>query len=62
MLHVEDCVREVANTYSFEKVSDLSKEEFVKLLSQSIEKVICSSDFISHIDNSLYMNQRRHHR
>ena len=26
MLHVEDCVREVANTFSFEKVSDLSKE------------------------------------
>ena len=42
MLHVEDCVREVANTFSFEKVSDLSKEDFIKLLSQSIEKVICS--------------------
>ena len=62
MLHVEDCVREVANTFSFEKVSDLSKEDFIKLLSQSIEKVICSSDFTNQVESDLSMNQRRHRR
>lgn len=62
MLHVEDCVREVANTFSFEKVSDLSKEDFIKLLSQSIEKVICSSDFTNQVESDLSMNQRRRRR
>ena len=62
MLHVEDCVREVANTSSFEKVSDLSKEDFIKLLSQSIEKVICSSDFTNQVESDLSMNQRRRRR
>ena len=52
MLHVEDCVREVANTFSFEKVSDLSKEDFIKLLSQSLKQV----------ESDLSMNQRRRRR
>ena len=62
MLRVEDCVRGVVNTFSFEKVSDLSKEEFIMLLSQSIEKVICSSDFINQVEKDLAMNQVRRRR
>lgn len=62
MLQVEECVREVANTFTFEKVSDLSKEDFIKLLSQSIEKVICSSDFSRQVENDIHMDHRRHRR
>ena len=39
MLHVEDCVREVANTFSFEKVSDLSKEDFIRRLRNATSRI-----------------------
>lgn len=52
-------VQEVLNNVKFEKVSDLSKEQFAEILSESIYRSILTRDFIDHIESEIAMNSKR---
>lgn len=45
--------KSVIDSYNFEKISDLTKEQFTEILSKSMCELVNSSDFIKEIDKKL---------
>ena len=58
---IERCVHDAVNSVSFEKVSDLSKEQFEHILSQAICSALSSDSMVEQISNesALRMKRRR---
>jgi len=56
---IDETIKSVSDTYDYEKVSDLTKEQFTELLSKSIYEVVNSRDFIDSIGNQLALANRR---
>lgn len=50
---INNAVKSVVDSVDFNKVSDLTKEQFSQILSKSIYKSITSSDFITKISREL---------
>lgn len=48
-----ECIIDAARDIQFEKVSDLSKDEFIDLLASSIANILSSSDFSDGISRDL---------
>lgn len=62
----EDCVKsqvlKAASNVQFDRVSDLSKDEFVNLLSSSIFSVLSDPDFSDYISEDLACRSVRYSR
>lgn len=52
-------VKSVVDSFEFDKVSDLTKEQFTELLSQSIHQAINNSDYFREIRDKLEFLSRQ---
>ncbi len=50
---IDDAVNSVVKSVNFEKVSDLTKDEFSKILSDSIYSAITSKEYFKEISSQL---------
>lgn len=57
---IKRCVHDAVNSVPFEKVSDLSKEQFEHVLSQAIYSALSSSSTVEHLSNETALRMRRH--
>lgn len=56
---IERCVHDAVNSVRFEKVADLSKEQFEQILSEAICSVLNSDSFAEQTSNSQAMLIKR---
>lgn len=59
---VKEAVSKAANKLNFDSVSDLSKADFVKLLSDSITEILESDEFMHHVSTEMARLTVRHNR
>ena len=59
---VKECVSKAASKVNFDSVSNLSKSDFMELLSDSITEVLKSDEFMHHVSAEMARLSVRHNR